>query len=65
MLGVTNLTSLPEGVGEISVDGKMWNRQMYSERTMENIVVYYYLFIFCSKALSLALITQRGAIRFN
>jgi hypothetical protein len=41
MLGVTNLTSLPEGVGEMSVDESMWNRERYSERTMENVIVYY------------------------
>jgi len=27
MLGVTILASLPESVVEISVDGKMWNRE--------------------------------------
>jgi len=40
MLGVTILASLPESVGEISVDGKLWTRERYCEWIPGNITTY-------------------------
>jgi hypothetical protein len=53
MLGVTILASLPESVGEISVDEKTWNREVQWTDNGE----YCYLYMFSCKELSLAQIT--------
>ena len=34
------MASLPESAGEISVDGKMLDRERYSERATRNITTY-------------------------